>query len=108
MYMVTPPHVAPTTGRLLVIGSLVVGLAMSVGLFWIVGAARSRWAALLVVAAAWIVALGWGAFGRFLTVGASGASMSGLVLPVAPVLLVVQLGTAALTVRLLNPPSSGS
>jgi len=85
MYLVSPPHWSAGRYRLVLIVSAVATIVLSL----VIGYVRRREGrgSLGILAAAWGLGLAWGGLGRVLTIGAAGATMSGLALPLIPVLL---------------------
>jgi hypothetical protein len=94
MYMFSPPRWSAGADRAALAASAVVAFALIALLVQVLRRCRPAWVPLLVVGAALVVGVGWGFFARVLTIGAYGANMSALILPLGPILLVLQAGLA--------------
>lgn len=87
MYLISPPRWTVGRDRLVFIVSSLAAIFLSLAVAHMRKSEGRGWIGIL--AGAWGLGLAWGGLGRVLTVGAAGATMSGLALPLIPVLVVL-------------------
>jgi hypothetical protein len=108
MYLVHPPDIGAGVGAALFLVGTAVALVLSAYVCSCVRQAHAWFLAASPVVLAWLVGFGWGFFARSLTMGAGGATMSLIVVPLAPVLVIVQGAAVVLTAALSDPGASGT
>ena len=107
-YLVRPPNLGSGVGSALVVVGTAVALLLSGYVYRCLRPAQPLFLAASPVALAWLVGFGWGYFGRSLTMGAGGANMSLIVVPMAPVLVIVQGLAVVVTAALAGPGGSAT
>ena len=103
MYLVQPPRWSHQVDQLVLAASAAVVALLVVVLVLTVRRSRPTSVGLLLAAAALVIGIAWGWLGRTLTIGAHGANMSVLVLPLAPVILFVQVYLAVFAGWIVEP-----
>lgn len=103
MYMFTPPDFGPATEHSAAIICGIVSVILTGLIIVFVSRIRSPVLSVGIVLALWAIGFGWGLVARTLTIGAYGANMSALILPLVPVLLIGQVLVAVFAARAVRP-----